>query len=500
MSATLESAPRSSSRYNRAAVLRSAAIQIGVLLVVLTGAAWYEAFHLNSLVDPDIWWHLRTGTWILQNHAVPRSGIFSQMSSLPWVNCNWAFDVVVAGANRVFGLSGLPFLSILLQVAIAAALLFLARFGRINFWAAVSLSVLGQYCIAGRGLQPSLLSIVFFAVTLAFLFKTRDSGRLRFFVWMPVIFAIWANVDRLFVYGLAALALFCAANFIEYVSERYALKWFEPRQSLDSFRVGPGSVACFLATLLSPYTWHIYKPIWLGATSEADRYFPELHSMRFREPRDFILMLLVMSAFVALGLRRSRDPFRLSLLILSAVISFRLQRDSWLVVLVAVGIIAGTLRRQESAEVYVEWTFRKAVTAALVVVVLVAAMVRMFTRHGSVEERVATTFPAHGAEYIAQNHLPPALFNSYQWGGFLTWYLPNYPVVIDGRFDLYGDANVVAHFKLMSGEIPLESNPTFARAQTFVLESHSPMAEALESLPAFRVVYRDDVAAVLVRR
>jgi hypothetical protein len=31
------------------------------------------------------------------------------------------------------------------------------------------------------------------------------------------------------------------------------------------------------------------------------------------------------------------------------------------------------------------------------------------------------------------------MFNSYNWGGYLLWELPEYPVFIDGRTDLYDD-------------------------------------------------------------
>ena len=34
---------------------------------------------------------------------------------------------------------------------------------------------------------------------------------------------------------------------------------------------------------------------------------------------------------------------------------------------------------------------------------------------------------------------PPRLFNSYNWGGYLLWNLPEYPVFVDGRADLYGN-------------------------------------------------------------
>src|SRR5580658_8518230 len=113
--------------------------------------------------------------------------------------------------------------------------------------------------------------------------------------------------------------------------------------------------------------------------------------------------------------------------------------------------------------------------------------------------RLDESFPVRAGNYIRQNHLPQPLFNTYPWGGFLTWYLPDYPVLIDGRTDLYGDEINIRYFKLMQAEIPLESDPGFSQAQTILLEASSPIAQALSTLPGFRVVYQDNVASVLTR-
>ena len=41
--------------------------------------------------------------------------------------------------------------------------------------------------------------------------------------------------------------------------------------------------------------------------------------------------------------------------------------------------------------------------------------------------------------------------------------------------------------------------PAMANAGTLLLQRHSLMGEALSTVPAFRVEYRDDVAVVLTR-
>src|SRR5437879_1326282 len=44
--------------------------------------------------DPDLWWHLRTGQWILDNRTVPHADPFSStQDGTHWVAHEWLADV-----------------------------------------------------------------------------------------------------------------------------------------------------------------------------------------------------------------------------------------------------------------------------------------------------------------------------------------------------------------------------------------------------------------------
>ena len=485
----------------------SSLVRIVVATLTFTAAAACELLHLNALTDSNIWLHLSTGQWILQSHAIPRTAIFSQFASLPWVDSSWGFDVLTALCARIWGLSGLPFLLMLLQVAIAIAIFTLAG-GRRNFWPAVILSALAQFSISPISPRPAMCSLVLLGCELTLLLKARRTADVRSLFWLPLVFAIWVNLDRQFSYGLVALALFWIAVILEQSCRRQGITWFETGlPDLPIATVSASVVLSLFATIFSPYGYRSYFPVWMSATNSAsDRFFPELHSMRFRRPQDYLLMLLVMITFFALGRRRSRDLFLISLLAISAVVSFRLQRDNWLVLVVAVAIIGNAIAVASAApiESLRKSRIERLVTAALAIIVLLALTLRLpATRDlrpsGPLVSKIAQTFPIAAADYIRQNHLPQPLFNSYDWGAFLTWALPDYPVLIDSRTDLYGDAINLPYFQATTAAIPLESYSGFTQAQTFLLEANSPMAVALSTLPGFRVAYKDDVAVVLVR-
>jgi hypothetical protein len=90
------------------------------------------------------------------------------------------------------------------------------------------------------------------------------------------------------------------------------------------------------------------------------------------------------------------------------------------------------------------------------------------------------------------------MFNSFDWGGFMIWYMPQYPVSIDGRNDLYGDQLDHRLYGVESGELNYAAEPHFNESRLIVLRLPAPLAESLAADPAYRAVYRDNTAVIYV--
>src|ERR1700731_2619382 len=104
-------------------LLRLRPIQLLALVLLLTLMAAIAFASETTVRDPDIWWHLKTGDWIVQNHAVPYTGIFSRTAgNRPWVAYSWGYEVLLSRANAWFGLVGFAMFGILLTVAVAFVL------------------------------------------------------------------------------------------------------------------------------------------------------------------------------------------------------------------------------------------------------------------------------------------------------------------------------------------------------------------------------------------
>lgn len=474
------------------------------LVLLFTVAAIVESVRLSSLRDPDIWLHLQMGSWILAHRTWPATGLFSQAANLPWRDFTWGCDLLVAVAYRVLGLHAIPALWMLFRLVLAALTFCLACGSRVNFWAPVTVSAVAQYLLYGTGPVGAGASVVFFGVELFALIAARRSTKSRHLFLLPLLFFLWANLDIGFVYGIGLYVLYLAALAIERTGYASIARWVSRPPAAFPLRVSAlAGAMCLIATLLSPYGYHAYFSFFAIQGSPANRYLYGHTAMTFHQPQDYLLLLFAMAAFLSLGIRHSRDLFLLPVLIVCTAVSFHAQGESWLATLAAVAVIGDALRPKEGlTRQEPQKDFRRSwglAMAASILVVSLAFVLRVPRDSNLLLVKVAETFPVRASDYIRRHRLPAPLFNSYAWGSFLTWYLPEYPVAIDARRGLYSDEEETDYFKVMIAQIPYQSLPAMTQARTLLLDKKGVMADALRGLPGFQVAYEDSISIVLLQ-
>ena len=487
---------------------RLALVRILALVLLFAASALYESVQLSSLSNSGVWVHLRTGVWILQNYSVPHHGLFSQYSTLPWMDSSWGYDVLLAAAYRTFGLRVIPVLLMLFKVALAVLTFLLARGAKASFWAAVSLSAIAQCVIPVSQSLPYALSILCFGMELLLLEASRRTGNIRPLYGLPALFLLWANLHALFLLGLLLLILFVISSWIESWLRRSAGNWLDREiRPLARQPIHVVSACSVFASMVNPYTFHLFPAAYRALYSDAAfGHFAEMRAMSFRQSQDYGLMLVVMAAFLALGRRRSLRVFEVMALMAGTLVGFRIQREVWMAVLPAIAILAEGL-----GFAWREWKSGEQSTArwemplcgVLVAGILTVAAFRL-PNQDSLQLWLSQSFPVKACDFIRNNHVPQPIFSEYSWGSFQTWYLPEYPVAIDGRVELYGDEITEGYFKVIAGGERLEAYPALAAAQTLLLQKQSGMVKALTTLPVltsqYRLAYSDDLAAVFVRQ
>jgi len=211
---------------------------------------------------------------------------------------------------------------------------------------------------------------------------------------------------------------------------------------------------------------------------------------------------LLVVVLLANELRRVKSlglPFKFALLIFATVIGFRMMRDAWFICIVAAACMADFPANDEErqpAETWYEWS---ALAVVLIVAGFLFARDTGFNRAG-LDAQISRIFPVNAANYLRQHPQPGPLYNAFDWGGFLIWYMPDYPVAIDGRADLYGDELNDRFYAAANGDNSYATDPYLDRAGVVLLFRDMPLSALLSSDPRFQKIYEDSLAVMFVRQ
>ncbi|MGH9408161.1 MAG: hypothetical protein ACRD1V_01755, partial [Vicinamibacterales bacterium] len=197
----------------------------------------------RTVVDPDLWGHLRFGGDILAR-GLPRLDPYSFTSDIPWVNHEWLAEVVMNLAWKAGGTAGL----ILLKLAAAAiALSFVALIlTRDDDLHGIARDLPCYAALIGMWqrvfvVRPQIFSVALFA-TLLWILRSAERGRAARLWLLPAVFAVWVNLHGGWIVGLSVLAMWA-------VVEASPFRRFD----IDGRVLVGAVIAAALATLVNPY-------------------------------------------------------------------------------------------------------------------------------------------------------------------------------------------------------------------------------------------------------
>lgn len=367
------------------------------------------------LYNPDLFWHLSSGRWIWVHGAVPRTDPFSfTHGGEAWFDFEWLFQLAVYFAHSVSGLWGLRLLKAVLLGACWLPLNGLLKdrgvpaTGRalaLAFWAA---AVLPQ-----SDLRPDLLSLLFFSVLL----RRLAAGKTSPLFALP-LFALWANLHAGFVLGLALYAAKALACRLE-------------KKPLPKGLVLEAGVAA-AGTFLNPYGWRVWEVAVLHGAQGAliSRYVQEWGGLSLRSPLQWPLQA-ALALFVAVVWRRAATlPLFLGLVALPLALATGLSVRFGVYFAAAAAVLVFIV--EEKPE-----TRRASVGLALLTGLLAWSLQRVPMTRAFADAHVAR----RAVEFVVREDAVFSglrLFNTYEWGGYLSWRRPGSPVFGDGRYLFHG--------------------------------------------------------------
>jgi hypothetical protein len=484
-------------------LLRNRWIQLSALTVFLTGIGIYSLREKFCVTDSDTWWHLKVGDWILQNTALPYTGILSRTAAeRPWVAYSWGYEVLLSLFYSWFGLVGIGIVGTMLTVGAALATYWMSRRLSGRFWLALVVSgvTLSAFLFNGAP-RPAFLSYIFFCVTLTLLFASQHGGRVQPLYWLPLLFLFWANFHIQFIYGLFTVGLFVGVQ----VSQQVLVEFggnpdFLTRPTLPSKLLVVIFAGCVLATVTGPNLYHPYLVV-VAYTQAKFTYkvIIELQPLSFRLLSNFVELFLAAAGFYGVGWQKKIDPFKLALLTVASVVSFRTMRDAWFICFSAAACIADFSAPQTEPHRVESWRELGIVaTVSILAMFFASPFIDFNTRE--LDRAISADYPVNAINFLRRNPVPGPLYNNLNWGGFLMWYLPELPVAIDGRNDLYGDQLDSLFYYSESAFPSYKTDPYLDESGVVVLQSTVPLAKLLTIDPRFKLVYRDEIATVFARQ
>ena len=484
-------------------LLRLRWLQLSALAALLTGVGAF-AFQLKfSVLDFDIWWHLKVGDWMVEHLAVPHTGILSRTAAnRPWIAYSWGYEVLLSRAYAWFGLLGIGLFGTLLTLAVAYAIYWMLRRLSGQFWLACGLTAVVCWAFLFSTMpRPFFFSMVLFSVVLTLLLEANRSGRVQTLYWLPLILLVWTNLHIQFIYGLFLIGLLVGVSLAQRLANTLGITpGFLLAPTLPAKNLVVLFAACVLATLVGPNFYHPYQAVYEYSKAKFTySVIIELLPLTFSSYSHYAELVLTAAGFFAVGWQKKLDPFKLALLTIASVVAYRTMRDAWFICIPAAACIADFPASEAERDPPESWFEKVGVAVAVILLLALFSRNTDFNQRGF-DRAISSQYPVNAINVLRQNPVSGPLYNNLNWGGFLMWYMPDYPVAIDGRNDLYGDEMDRLFFNSQNADTSYTTDPYLNEAGVVLLDSQLPLAKILSVDPRFQLVYHDDTATVYARR
>lgn len=449
-------------------------------------------------VDTDSWWHLRTGQWISENQSVPKEDSFSYTRSgeswlypsAAWIsqwtmhnlyqlagpaalNIGLAFVVTLTYAFMYFTLKGGPFLR--------AGILLLSAATASVFWSA----------------RPQMSTFLFFALFLYFLESYRWK-RIKHLYWLPLLMLFWTNSHPGFAAGYILLFIYFLDASLALLVKDKAFGFKEIGRKLRHSDVSHFiiiAILLLLASSINPSGPRIllypFETLSIGILRD---FIQEWQSPNFHDlaMQPFLWSLLLIIALLGFSKRR----IVLSDFLLISVFAYMALMAGRNIALFALAAAPAMSRHGQdvSSRIARKFNFRlrmdrpptgiqKYLNVAILLIVILLVLVKssLVIDRDRNTDYFAEGLPLEAVQYLSVNRPQGNLFNSYNWGGYLIWALPQYPVFVDGRTDLYSDTLLSEWLSIVAAEDGWERKLEYWNVRLLLLEDRWPLVSTLDS-------------------
>jgi len=472
----------------------------GVMLAILM--LFMEAFQ-----DPDFWWHLRVGRWIVENAKLPSRDLFTfTVPDHVWTDHEYLTEVLMW---LIYSAAGSVGLAIVFGLITWAGFWLVYRQVRRQPFVIVGLGIaLGA--LAGWPIWGPRAQMITFALSCLELYWLHGylSGRSRALNFFPVVMVVWANLHGGWVIGFAWLGVALVAELVGWAWDRS-----NPAHRAHVRFLAIITGASVLAVLATPHGLSLYLYPFQTQGSVAQQklivewFSPDFHQIYLRP---FEAMVFIVIAGFALRRPRLYD-FLLTMAGLG--LAFQSVRHVALFVAAATPVMIGNY-----SEYWKELAARRgwkldlparplfaAITAVVLLLVVVVSLVKIYSDVSpEVQQKLdATSYPIGAADWLAAHpEVGTRMYNQYGWGGYLAnrfYPEPNRKVFIFGEAELMGDPLLNQYNSVQNLRPDWQAILDQYRVDYVIFNTGEALSNVLATQPEWKLVYQDKVAVIYIR-
>jgi hypothetical protein len=485
-------------------------LAILIWLFMSSGAAGWEGL----LTDADAGWHIRTGQYILDHHAVPRQDLYSfSKPGAPWYAWEWGSDVFYGLAHRLAGLKGVVLGAGVIIAIFATTLVRRMIWRRAHLFVALGVALLAVGASSIHFLaRPHVFTLLFLSVSVWMVESDRAHSSPRIW-WLVPITAVWTNLHGGFLALIAVLGLTAVGTAVEAAIDKEPWKGPQWRGAL---RYALAAGACLAASLLNPYGYKLHAHVIEYLRSDWIRgVVQEFQSPSFRSENMLQFEALLMLGLVVAGaLLRQRRVVEALWIAFFAHEALGSVRHVPIFATVAAPAIAGELSTWWTA-----WTSGASKKSLSAILNQMAADAASLVRRTSIWPSVAVLalglpflpipwpqdfpeqiFPTRMVHQYASLIWGSRVLTSDQWGDYLIYTNPQQKVFVDGRSDFYGPEVGNQYLHLVAGRWDWPETMAQYRFDAALLPTDLGIVQILKLQPDWRVVEDDGKRILLVHR
>lgn len=418
------------------------------------------------LFDTDLFWHLKTGEWILQNFSIPGYDLYTFTDfDKRWIDLHWGFEVGAAILYRVGGAN-------LLILCKAAILMLALGFGcyaggpKLRGCQRVLCWILPAITISGRGYErPEILTLLCLA---GWLWIVRRLEKRPQLIWiLPAIQVFWINCHALYILGLVVGGCYA----VDYLVRGYADGKFglapSPQDPSPSTVVRAGGL-CAAAALVNPYFEQgALFPFTLFRKFTVEQDFYSQRIGEFQKPVEFLmkngftnlylnaeilLWLVATLSFVWLAVRGKFNVFRTLLFVGFSYLAWKASRNTNIFSLIAGFVLSENVNdiffpastEDQSERPRGQFSIIASRTAAVALILMIAAVVTgEWNRWGEKVRpfrlgEARDWFPHKAAQFMRHPGYPQRVYAAnFGVASVYTYYNgPEGKVFMDGRLEV----------------------------------------------------------------